>query len=93
MINVGEANHKPLGEICSVIPLLETETAPPSGLTEPKGGAHSAFKDMRMAMASKPEPKQNNSLCLKNMFELHKEKGHDQLCACSNQGILNDDPL
>lgn len=58
VINVGEADHKQFDKICSVIPLLEAETAPPSGLTELKGGAHSAFKDMHMVMASKQKSKQ-----------------------------------
>lgn len=59
---------------------------------EGKRDAHWAFKDMHMVTASKQKSQQViNSSCLENKFELHTEKGHDQMCTCSNQDILKDD--
>lgn len=56
--------------------MLETERAP-SGLTEPKGGAHSAFTQLGQGVQAKV--KTNNSSCLENMLNYKKEKGHDEI--------------
>lgn len=89
-------DHRQVDEICShpVARDGRSERAPSRGPTQPRGGTHLAPKDMHMVKESKQTPQQiSKSYRFGRYVELHKDKGHDQLCTCSNQDILQEDSL
>lgn len=66
---------------------------PPVDRLNWRGGCSLSLQRHAYGNGVQAKIKANNSLCLKNMSELHKEKGHDQFCTCSNRDIWKDDHL